>query len=247
MKFDKISKVGIEIEGGWWMGFEHPSFHNDISILHEQFKTARMIGEIVSQPSSKFEDVADFIYKYWPIETTDRCAFHIHFSLHNLNDYVTCMDNQFYLEFLRAMADWGNSEKCENKMFWDRLRKKNKYCAGDFIPDIQVACRTKDEARQRLNNGMAIRYTHLNYCYHQYGTIENRLFPTFSNPYFAYSGTLAFLNFVENYLKKNIPSDTVVDEGIEETETTPTCTTFKLKKFNYLNMTYHNKKMLRVQ
>jgi hypothetical protein len=242
MQLKKIHKIGIEIEGGWHKGFEDETFHQDISLRREDFRVSQNIGEIVSRPSDNLRTIEDYIYNRWPIEVTDRCAFHIHISLHDTTDYVTCMSRDFYDKFLNAMDEWGRKINCQNRQFWERLEKKNKYCAGEFIPDIQVACKTKDDARKHFLGGLPIRYTHLNYCYQQYGTIENRLFPTFVNPYLAYSGLLAFIDFVEKYLTENRTPDTISSAEIEEEPPTPTVTTIKLQKFNYLKFSYNQRK-----
>ena len=214
MEFQFIDKVGVEIEGGWasWNHIDY-NLSSDMSIKAAAFTPeVKALGELISQPFSTMDELFVFMDKFWPIEGPECCGFHVHFSLKNINSYITCMDKKFYDEFIAKIIQWGNEYPCKNKLFWGRLENKNRFTRNVFNADKQVFLKQKQEDR----------YSHLNFCYSLHKTIECRLFPTFSEPETAKSAVIALLTHVEDYLKKNPPnevlsnSEEILDENLEK-------------------------------
>ena len=226
--YKHISKVGIEIEGLWRTPRKDLvadlSLHDGVDFANPYYRCPEtgnkhpLFGELVSTPIDNIEEAMAFIQKNWPDETSPRCGFHCHVSLNSLGLYCHTMERKFYDKFLSDIGEWGK-ENCPNdKLFWDRLNDKNRYCRKRFIPDEQVECKTKDVARERQ-----VRATHFNYCFMQHKTLECRLFPMFENYKIGQSAVMRLIDFIEKYLsdipepdKELVKSDEIFGE-VEET------------------------------
>lgn len=236
MSFKHINKVGVEIEGGW--DYQRDDLIPDGSISRDYFsEKSPYVGELVSKPLATKEEVFEFVGTNWPTEVIDKCGYHIHFSLKNINFYSECMNPVFYQEFLNRMEKWGKDFPCDNKNFWNRLNDLNRYCRRSFYPEAQIKHTSKS------NSGS--RYTHLNYCYGLHKTIECRLFPAFKTAKTAISASEALFDFIEDYLERHpgqnyIRSEELIEDdfsvrennqpelGIQIKNLSP-----KLKRFNY--------------
>lgn len=201
MEFRFIDAVGLEIEGCWAkprndlvpdnsmrdFEFKKPYFidaHGDKRIL---------FGELISVPFKSLDKVISFLDNNWIDETGSKCGYHVHISFKDYSHYCHCMSETFYNNFLNAMSDWGRKYPCDDKRFWERLEDRNKFCRRNFIPDTQVAITKKVVSDPR-------RYCILNFCWGMHKTLECRLFPTFFDVEMAKSATIAFLEFIEDYL-----------------------------------------------
>jgi|ERR1017187_6657454 hypothetical protein len=217
-----IDKMGIEIEAGWKR--KRTDLIEDVSIKKEAFSVSKSIGEFVSQPFKNKEGLFQSLKENWGDETTERCSFHLHLSFKNLMFYSQCMSFSFYSFFLEEMEKWGKNYPCRNELFWQRLKGDNKYCTRSFHPETQIIGKVKKHNDEN-------RYTHLNYCYGVYETIECRLFPTFCDVDTAISATKALINCVEVYLEKNPFKEVIIDELIDNVDE-DSCDELKLIPFN---------------
>ena len=228
-----VNKCGIEIEGCW------KEIRTDLvpdASLHDgtHFETpfalhpvsgqkVALFGELVSPPLSKIEDIYKLIDENWPDYLHSQCGFHIHISLNSVGLYCHCMSRKFYDNFLSAACSWGEKFCPKDRLFWDRLNDKNRYCRKRFIPDAQVVCKSKDDARDRQ-----VRATHFNYCFGQHKTIECRLFPMWQNKDIAKEAVVFLINFFENYLSEItnpdapliVPDEMFLEEPLEKPEIT---------------------------
>lgn len=207
-----INLIGVELEGGWKKHPNHPNCHPDgsIQLLHAchnnndcncketrnytpkaRYGELAYIGEISSDPM-KPEDLKNLLDNFFPDETNETCGYHVHFSLLENSDYLRLMDKRFYRYFLARMRAWGRKmEFPEDHQFWKRLNGAVHYCQKEFCPDSQVN-------HEHVPN----RYTQLNYCYRQHGTIECRLFPAFESKEYAQAATEELIDTVNAYLTK---------------------------------------------
>lgn len=194
-----IQCLGGELEGGWKI--KPKDLGTDNSIRTDEFYNSDYIGEVRSPAFEEKEDLFKFMEENWPTEVTQRCGYHIHFSLKNLLFYSQLMSEQFYLNyFLKEIKRWGEEYPCTNKNFWNRLEDGNIFCRKKFTPDVQVQLTIKND----------VRYTHLNFCYGLHKTIECRLFPMFLEYQTGRSAVEVLLNCIEKYLNEN-PSREVIE------------------------------------
>ena len=148
-----------------------------------------LIGEIASAPLLK-KEVKNWILSNYPDQTNSTCGIHVHLSFCSDVDYSQLMTHEFYDYFLAKMEKWGNKNKInEGSAFWRRLEGST-YCNKKFIPD-----------QQTYNNGD--RYTHINYCYSKYGTLEIRLLPAFQKSCLAVSAVREIIKIVNEYLRQH--------------------------------------------
>lgn len=206
-KFKWIDKISGEIEGGWDKA--RSDLVPDASLGAVPFYDSVSSGELIpQQPFENMEDFEKWITDNWPTEVTERCAFHVHFSLKNINLYSQCIDEKFYQNFVGAMNQLVKDKSIINPQFIKRLRGENKYCKNRFDPDSQLHVIGKGEHR----------YTLLNYSWAYHKTIECRLFPTFEWPQTAVTAVKALVNCVEGYFDKNPPIDPVIKTEIVDDE-----------------------------
>lgn len=223
-EFKYIDKVGLELEGLWFKRQEK-ELVRDASLEWGQFTKGQQLsregklntdyinyhmGEKTSKPLDDWDRVAKYLTENWPDETSKKSAFHIHVSLKDINLYSALMPREFYDFFLIEMEKWGKNYPCTNQMFWDRLEDKNKYARRQFRPERQITQKTKEHNDEN-------RYTHLNYCYGVFQTVECRLFPTFMDYRTAISATKALIDCIDAYLDKNptgniAKAETIIDD-----------------------------------
>lgn len=193
--FKYISKVGLELEGGWCDSEKSAKLVPDGSVHANDFEFATFTGEmILNPPVATRNELFEFMEKNWPDEVTDRCGFHVHTSFQNMAIYARLMDGDFFEHFRNKMQKWGKEYPCKNKKFWERFEDKNQFCKKNFIPEQQVLIKQK---------GTSIRYTQLNYCYSFHKTIECRLFPMFDHFLTAKAALEAYLDCIESFLDEH--------------------------------------------
>lgn len=162
-----IDMIGIELEGGWDTMPAGEENHGDGSVYCKESKS---VGEIASEPFKNVNDCLAWVDRCYPIEVNKTCGLHIHMSFVDKLSYMQLMNKTFYRYFLAECMKWGKTMKINSgSEFWKRLEGKNSYCRKQFNPDRQSTMRSKEGCR----------YTHLNYCFGLYGTLECRLFPMF--------------------------------------------------------------------
>lgn len=182
-----INRVGVEIEGSWrGATVRIPRLIRDISLSGLE----RPYGELVSRPMKRIGYLANWIKRFWPTMVNDSCGFHIHVSVDGAGTYSRLMDRQFFDFTIERLKEWGNEYPCKSTAFWDRIAGRNRFCVPQWDADTQSVQRDKDSCR----------YSALNYCYAQHGTIELRVLPTFKQADTAVSAFQCFLTGIPEYL-----------------------------------------------
>lgn len=218
-KFNAISKIGVEIEGGWDNLLSVKDyFKSDASVVissadYGYFEEAyiqasneaaleniKARGEIASKPFESLPASLKWVKEHYPSITHKSCGFHIHISVKETVQYALLMDKAFHVLFTSALESWG-AKHCdvvneENDNFWSRVKGENEYCRPHFNPTNQV-----------LGEWHYHRYTQLNFCaWWKYKTLECRVFPAFSTKSKALEAVSFFYNFVNEYLQDSKPS-----------------------------------------
>lgn len=208
MEFNRIAKVGLELEGGWNARpaaredhVRNIEWHGDGSVR----VVAPYVGEAVVQtPLDTWQAVADWMLAAYPAVVNDTCGLHVHVSFKRIADYALLMDDKFYSFFIERLKAWGTRTRIKaHHPFWHRLDGGNTYCKKVFHPDQQVATREKSAAR----------YAHLNFCLKLHSTIEARVLPMFKQANIAVSAVQELLSIYEDYLSQNRKLD--LEEVVE--------------------------------
>ena len=210
MAWERINKVGLELEGAWGeVLFEEP-FIEEVSLPVPvgYVRGKHHWGEIVSPPLTPPEAIK-WLDKHYPTlipppegQGTDQersAGFHIHLSFHSNLDYATLMSRAFYNQWLGDMEEWGKKAKA-GPLFDSRLEGKNRFARRIFRPRAQVGQKLKDSG---VN---ASRRTLLNYPHALHTTIESRLFPMFPDKAMGLSALRATMDCFHNYLEQHKPA-----------------------------------------
>lgn len=176
---NRIDQVGVELEGGWGptlpMGAR---IDVDTSVKIKTTVEIPHVGEIHSQPMQPAQ-MALWIKKYYPIKVDKTCGLHVHMSFPPATNYYSLLTDEAYQETIfEYLAQWGKAEDIpKTHCFWERLTGDAWACKKIHWPDLQIRQKKKDHDRDREGN----RYTALNYCIEQHGTLECRLLPMFED------------------------------------------------------------------
>lgn len=205
-KITGVNLCAVEIEGGW---LRRPSgVYRDGSVTVDLPRCTcnsddeapcegchAIRGEINCKPQ-KLSNVLDYVDEHYPDFMDSSCGIHIHVSFsEDLLSYSKLMSPKFWRYFQKSMHDWGVRNNINpNSRFWKRLNGDNRFCKKRFQPIKQYMLEYKDSAR----------YTQLNYCWKQHGTLECRVLPTFNQARIAKSAIAEFMNIINSYLADNI-------------------------------------------
>jgi len=204
---NRITAIGIELEGGWTSVppgpvFQDPNDSNNRGEIIKRDGSVRLegsdllVGEVVSAPLTSVELAVAWMRANYPQAGNNTCGFHIHISLPSLH-YSRLMNEDFNNKFLSAMEEfWARNRTAPGfDLFRSRLDGQNRYCQKIFRPEEQL-WRTEhygDHAR-------VPRYSQLNYCWGRHGTMECRLFPYFPRISNAVGALECFTGCVNEFL-----------------------------------------------
>jgi len=165
--------------------FDEPDPENDLF---------NYVGEIASHPFDKLANLINFTDRYYPEKTNKFCGLHYHIKPKNIFEYQMLNTKRFYLDFLRAIAVFGESRGiAKTSEFWKRLNGHNDhYCKRQFHPYI-----AKDGEDPE-------RYTVINYCFRKHGTVEFGLFPCFQSKKLSLEALRFTHDFVNTWLCLNL-------------------------------------------
>ena len=114
----------------------------------------------------------------YPQEVNNTCGFHLHlgFDREKRERYYQWLMHPDYQDTLvAALEAWADAEQLPpDHPLRPRLRGENHYCENQFWADAQAGV-----TRKNYSHGGKHRYTIVNYCYGQHGTIEIRVLPMF--------------------------------------------------------------------
>jgi hypothetical protein len=200
--FDRISRVGVELEGGW---DSDPSGRTGAHRLAEG--GGRLVddgsvstpgnfrggAELRSRPLTSLDDVMAFVQNCYPENVDGSAGLHVHVSVRSTRDYALLMRPAFLGGLYRRLDGWGRAMGlAPNHRFWGRLDGGNTFCRATFDPEAQLT---------EEGHGSS-RYSALNFCaYHSHQTLEFRALPMFRQPDTAAKAVRAYVEYVERYLR----------------------------------------------
>lgn len=223
---NRIALVGVELEGGWDRIVPGNPFIHDGSVRFDipnprytmdpsgsgleylkdypenkgwpRYKPA----EIVSQ-TMRVTDVEAWMRLAYPEHVNETCGLHAHMSFHNKLNYSRLMSTDFLETIVRELRAWGEREKIEDDRFWQRLDPTHPWtkhhCAHVFLADGQSTVKKKDFSSRGSSRS---RYTFLNYCMAQHGTVECRGLPMFRDVETAVKAVQQVFTITNRYLSK---------------------------------------------
>ncbi len=173
----RINLVGVELEGGWKTVPTVP-YHDDNSVFRNIRipKDIGWKGEIASTPK-KLATVGPWMRRHYPNHVDKTCGLHVHMSFSEAGHYGQLMIPEYPATMKYYLKKWGVDKGLSPKHpLFERLSGKNPTCGDGFWPDMQASV-----LRKNYEHVEGDRYTGVNYCYGQHGTLECRWLPMFEN------------------------------------------------------------------
>lgn len=166
-----ISKIGVELEGGWEKApFLKTKPDGSVSVA------ANHLGEIAmpayAPTSFPWETDKTGFYANYPSAVNDTCGMHVHFSFPHPSLYASLVTKEFSEWLLQGLEIWGKSHSIKSKRFYSRLHGSNRYCRREYFSHYQLGVKG-------VHGGE--RYSAVNYCLAQHGTMEVRVLPMFKS------------------------------------------------------------------
>lgn len=202
-----ISKIGLELEGAW--AKNPPALANGRRLAYDGFISLHdlegdyKIGELRSEPMDE-KYLYPWLSRNLPDQVDTSCGLHVHMSL-PAKYYSSLMVERFHNDLGQFLDHWGQEFHIpDNHPFWDRLWDKDEesFCGDKFVnPDMQAYNKSHNFDHEVLDT----RYTRVNYCYGQHGTVEFRMLPAWdkSQRITAISAVTELVNFVRSWLSHN--------------------------------------------
>lgn len=179
---NRIALVGVELEGGWTKLPEKVTLDSDGSVFdHGRLAPAGVqlaIGELPSRPMPP-ASLAPWMRKWHPTHVDHTCGLHLHMSFNDIRYYEALKIPEYTETLAHYLELWAKEQGLPKEHeIYQRLAGKNQYCIKEFWADEQIRTDRKSYNRDRPGH----RYTAVNYCYGQHGTIEYRALPMFPDP-----------------------------------------------------------------
>jgi len=180
---NRVSLIGIELEGGWKEFPAGEKFDRDMSVFRERTPEQRAtvkrlrISRYGELPSGTMMPATMPIWmkRCYPQMVDDTCGLHMHMSFRSKKHYSLLMTPEYQKTVIVELKDWAVAEGIrESNPIWNRLGGANEFCNHEYWADMQVMCQKKDYDHFRKGN----RYTAVAYRSGQ--TIEVRILPMFA-------------------------------------------------------------------
>ena len=161
------------------------------------------VGEIPTpKPGLAIEDVKEWMTKYYPQIVNETCGMHVHMSFMRKLHYHRLMTPNFTTTMVASLLEWSEEEKLgRDHPIWNRLKDPNHpHCAHTYCGDKQVTVTKKDyHSRGKPYS----RYTAINYCMGQHGTVECRLLPMMETTEQGVRAVMRVLDTTNKFLAKD--------------------------------------------
>lgn len=201
---NRILRVGVELEGAWKKVPFPDSFGGDGSVRFPDLSTPVKIGELITAPPLPPKDIPAWLKAAYPDFVNSSCGMHVHMSFGSAILYSRLMVEDYQKQIIKGINAWALGTLPDDHCIWSRLRGENTYCRNEFHPDIQARQTSKSYSHDGKN-----RYTMINYCFGQHGTMECRLLPMMPDAALAAAAiqeVLAITNaFLVAYVRKEKP------------------------------------------
>jgi hypothetical protein len=229
---NRIHRVGIELEGGWDTEPDVAIVHDgsvvfpgqgrrlvaadpDELVFDETGRITVRRRDLVPQqlvpPTYKGEiptprggiqlaDIQQWMTKYYPGHVNATCGLHVHMSFLRRMHYQQLMTPEYTIAIVDKLKEWAEARKlAKDHTIWHRLEGKNDQCILEYLGDQQVLIARKDyNSRGKKHN----RYTAINYCDKQHGTVECRILPMMDTVDLGISAVMEVLNITNRFLSR---------------------------------------------
>lgn len=162
-------------------------------------------GEIVSKPLPPDPEVIEtWIQKCHPKYVNETCGLHVHMSFNYRHNYSRLMTPDYTMHMVKAVREFASAEGLpKDHPQWCRLNPMHpwtqQHCLHKYLGEAQVNVPSKDfHSRGKPYS----RYTFVNYCDKQHGTVEVRGLSMFDNPAQSARGVFAVLVATNLFLSK---------------------------------------------
>ena len=177
--FNRVKKVGVELEGAWKVIPQGAKLEHDGSVFGGDPPGGHRIGEIPIKVLPA--QLAGQLKKFYPALVNETCGMHIHMSFETVWHYTLLMSPEYQETVIHYLLKWAKEEGLDARHpIWSRLKNQNPFCQKKFWPDDQVQAERKDHNRERQGH----RYTMIHYCW-RLKTIECRVLPMMNTPELA--------------------------------------------------------------
>jgi len=214
---NRIFRVGVELEGLWRVPVQGPlgeigKYVQDGSVTFSdaEIRACALLpgppfsnifrGELQGPPIP-VDALEAWLERVYPSKVNATCGLHVHMSFkldanHN-NRYALTTDKEYHNAVIEGFKEWGKREAIPIKhTFWSRVRGENRFCLHEHWPVLQMNSKRKDYNHDRPGH----RYTAINYCLMQHGTVECRLLPMFDTWQVSFSAITELINLTNAYL-----------------------------------------------
>jgi hypothetical protein len=169
-------------------------------------------GEIPS-PVLELKKLGDWMRKNYPHHVNKTCGMHVHMSFRKALHYSRLMVPEYQVTMVNYLSKWAMENGIEKtNPIWDRLAGKNTYCKLEFCADIQAGKINKHYDHGSMGN----RYTAINYCHGQHGTIECRILPMFKDVETSLKAINQVIDITNACLKVNVKKEEVLTAALIE-------------------------------
>ncbi len=175
--WNRIERVGIELEGAWKVVPDGQSLTRDTSVFKDQGNSVpgHKVGELPIGPMMPASIPAK-MKKFYPDLVDHSCGMHVHMSFEDLWLYGLLMSQEYLETVCEYLTRWAKKEGFPaDHYIWPRLRGDSVYCQKKFWPMDQVNFRQKDHDQKRQGH----RYTIVNFVNRppNVPTVEVRVLP----------------------------------------------------------------------
>lgn len=154
---------------------DHGGFYEYLSMNVRSNKVKIHIGEIPGRILEP-KEIDSWMKRCYPEHVNDTCGLHVHMSFVKSLHYGRLMVPEYQATILTYLGKWAMNESIpKDHPIWSRLSGKNEFCKHEFFADVQA----RKTSKVYDHHGNGNRYTAINYCHGQHGTLECRVLPMF--------------------------------------------------------------------
>lgn len=209
---NRVSGVGVELEGGWKQVPAGVQLEGDGSVFRGARPAGLQVGELPIGPM-QVAGMPGAMRKYYPSTVDDSCGMHVHMSFDTPYQYVLLADSPAYQDtVIEYLWKWGKEEVLgADHRLWPRLEGKSVFCQKKFWPQEQMQTQKKDHDQQRFGH----RYTAIHYCWERNRTVECRVLPMFDTVEQSIRAIRRLIDVTNAYLVRVDKSRLRVDGKLE--------------------------------
>lgn len=163
-------------------------------------------GELVSNPIplKTVESIGTWMWRGYPQAVNETCGLHVHMSFLDKMNYQRLMCPEYGAYIISELRKFADEQGLPaDHMLRQRLNPEHawtkQHCEHVYRGDHQVLVGGKD---YRSRGKAHSRYTAINYCNMQHGTLECRLLPMFEDVEMAVRAVWVVVNATNRFLSK---------------------------------------------